>query len=129
VEGGGSHWKVYQSLDVALDVFPWCGHTTACEALWMGVPVITLRGDRHAGRMTASILSALGLSNCITLTPEEYVAAARRWAEDREGRAQLRAALRGRMLRSALGDGRAQARSLETAYRAMWQHWCAAGAP
>ena len=93
---GGGHLAVYQGIDISLDVFPWCGHTTACESLWMGVPVITLLGDRHAGRMTASVLQGsstlLGMGRAHS--PADYIAIARRMAEDVDGLARLRSVLR-----------------------------------
>src|SRR5262249_56973507 len=69
---GMQHLRVYDDIDVALDPFPWSGHTTACEALWMGVPVVTLRGQRHAGRMVASVLAAVGLDDLVADTPGDY---------------------------------------------------------
>jgi predicted O-linked N-acetylglucosamine transferase (SPINDLY family) len=65
---GMQHLRVYDDIDVTLDPFPWNGHTTACEALWMGVPVVALRGRTHAGRMSASVLTALGLRDLVADT-------------------------------------------------------------
>lgn len=121
---GQSHLDVYATIDVALDVFPWCGHTTACESLWMGVPIVTLATDRHAGRMTASVLAAVGLNALIATTPAEYLAAARSLAADLDRLASLRSTLRPRMRDSRLCDGAAWTRSLEAAYRTMWHRWC-----
>jgi predicted O-linked N-acetylglucosamine transferase (SPINDLY family) len=117
----GSHLRIYQNIDVLLDVFPWCGHTTACEALWMGVPVVTLLGDRHAGRMTASILSMVGLTGLIARTRAEYLAVASRLAGDVAELGRMRAGLRTRMRTSPLCDGPSWVRQLETAYQEMWQ--------
>ena len=64
---------MYHRVDIALDPFPYNGTTTTCEALWMGVPVVTLRGGRHAGRVGASLLSQIGLPNLIANSVEEYV--------------------------------------------------------
>src|SRR5262249_44291325 len=122
VEGG--HLAVYHDVDVSLDVFPWCGHTTACESIWMGVPIITLAGNRHAGRMTASVLTTLGLTEHIVRTPEEYIARAAALAGDLDRLAELRAGLRTRMRESHLCDGAAWTRELEDVYRAMWHRWC-----
>jgi predicted O-linked N-acetylglucosamine transferase (SPINDLY family) len=119
------HLRAYDEVDVLLDTFPWCGHTTACEALWMGVPVITLRGDRHAGRMTASVLTGLGLTELIADSCQDYRRIARHLARDGARRAVLRGGLRGRMLAAPLCDGAAFVRNLEAAYRALWQRWCA----
>lgn len=124
--GEGGHLAVYHRIDVSLDVFPWCGHTTACESLWMGVPVITLRGDRHAGRMTASVLMTLGLADWVADTPADYVTVARRAADDPAALGRLRGTLRDRMARSPLCDGRAWTAGLEDAYRTLWQRWCSA---
>ncbi|HZU36509.1 MAG TPA: hypothetical protein VFA18_11400, partial [Gemmataceae bacterium] len=74
------HLPVYHKIDIALDAWPWNGHTTACEALWMGVPVLALYGDRHASRMTASVLHCVGLTDWIAQTPDDYVRVARTWA-------------------------------------------------
>jgi predicted O-linked N-acetylglucosamine transferase (SPINDLY family) len=123
----GGHLTVYGEIDVALDVFPWCGHTTACEALWMGVPVITLLGDRHAGRMTASVLMALGLDDWVARSPGHYLAIARRAADDWEGLARLRSALRERVRQSPLCDGRGWTARLEDAYRDLWRRWVTSG--
>jgi predicted O-linked N-acetylglucosamine transferase (SPINDLY family) len=127
--GGMEHLQTYNRIDVVLDVFPWSGHTTACEALWMGTPVVTLRGDRYAGRMTASVLAALGRHDWIAATPEEYLRIALRLAADEALRAGLRTALRPQLLRSPLCDGRGFTRGLEAAYRRLWQRWCAAQKP
>jgi protein O-GlcNAc transferase len=121
------HLELYHEIDIALDVFPWNGHTTACEALWMGVPVITLCGDRYAGRMVASLLRCLGFYDWIAKTPEEYCSAAAGLAGDVAGLAELRPALRKRVAESALCGGEAFTRELESAYRWMWQRWLSSG--
>jgi predicted O-linked N-acetylglucosamine transferase (SPINDLY family) len=126
VKESGTYLEVYREIDVLLDVFPWSGHATACEALWMGVPVLTLYGNRHAGRMVASVLTQLGLTELIARSPEEYVAAAVRLAGDRHRLAELRCHLRDRMLDSPLCDGATFTRQLEEAYRAMWRRWAEA---
>jgi predicted O-linked N-acetylglucosamine transferase (SPINDLY family) len=121
---GMQHLRAYDEVDVLLDTFPWCGHTTACEALWMGVPVITLRGDRHAGRMTASVLTCLGLTELIADTAEDYRRIGAALAKSVPRRAVLRGGLRGRLSASPLCDGAAFTRNLEVAYRRMWRRWC-----
>jgi predicted O-linked N-acetylglucosamine transferase (SPINDLY family) len=127
--GGMQHLGAYNRIDVALDVFPWSGHTTACEALWMGVPTVTLRGDRYAGRMTASVLACLGMDEHIAATPDDYVRIALALAANEPLRAGLRAEMRTRLLRSPLCDGRGFTRGLEAAYRRLWQRWCATQQP
>lgn len=124
--GGADFLSVYRLIDVALDPFPWSGHTTTCEALWMGVPVITLLGARSAGRMSASLLTRVGLADLVAESPDAYVRLATELARDRGRLEALRRDLRGRMAASPLCDGRAFARIVEEAYRAMWQRWCAA---
>lgn len=121
--GGGSYLAAYRDVDVLLDAFPWGGHATACEALWMGVPVVTLRGGRHAGRMVASVLTQVGLCALAAGTPEEYVAQAAALAGDCERLASLRSGLREQVRRSPLCDGAAFTRQLEAAYRAVWRRW------
>ena len=116
--------KVFDYVDILLDVFPWTGHGMICDALWMGVPVVTLWGNRFAGRMTASTLTQLGMSELIARTPEQYIAIAARLAEDRESLAYYRSELRGRMRRSVVCDGVRFTRQLEDAYGWMWRRWC-----
>jgi protein O-GlcNAc transferase len=118
-----AHLALYHEIDVALDAFPWTGHTTTCDALWMGVPVLTLRGTRHAGRMAASVLSAVGLAEMVTQSPEEFVARAIQLAADTEALAELRAGLRERMRVSPLCDATTFTRGLEDTFRALWQRW------
>jgi predicted O-linked N-acetylglucosamine transferase (SPINDLY family) len=114
----------YRDLDLALDPFPYCGGTTTMDALWMGVPVITLAGRTAAGRGGVSILSNLNLTELIAQTPEQYVAMAVAWGKDPERLSRLRAGLRQRMKSSPLMDGPRYARDVEAAFRGMWQTWC-----
>ncbi|HZU37237.1 MAG TPA: hypothetical protein VFA18_15045, partial [Gemmataceae bacterium] len=118
------HLRVYDDVDIALDPWPWNGHTTACEGLWMGVPVVALRGDRHASRMTASVLSCLGLNHWIADMTDEYVGRAIAWANRIPDLARLRADLRERVRQSPLCDAARFRRGLHQAYRQMWQRWC-----
>ena len=118
------HLAHYGEIDIALDPFPYNGTTTTCEALWMGVPVITLQGDRHCGRVGASLLAAVGLDNLIARDVGEYVDIAVRLAGDRSQLEQLRGSLRATMAGSPLCDGPSFAREVEAAYRAMWRTWC-----
>lgn len=119
--GDTDHLAAYQGIDLALDTFPYNGTTTTCEALWMGVPVVTLAGRAHAARVSASLLAAVGLADWITSTPEAFVARVAKAAADVAGLAALRAGLRDKMRASPLCDARAHARGLEAAYRAMWR--------
>ena len=118
------HLRTYERIDIALDPFPWGGHTTACEALWMGVPTVTLLGDRYAGRMVASVLRTVGLSELIAGSSADYRRIAAELAADEARRAKLWAELRHRLQASPLCDGVAFTRGLEEAYRAMWRRWC-----
>jgi predicted O-linked N-acetylglucosamine transferase (SPINDLY family) len=118
------HLRIYDAIDIALDPFPWNGHTTACEALWMGVPVVALRGQRHSGRMVVSVLNAVGLPELTADSAEEYCRIAVGLATDLPRLSRLRAELRTRMGQSPLCDAGAFTRRLEAAYRGMWRAWC-----
>jgi len=120
------HWSCYHDIDISLDVVPWSGHTTACESLWMGVPMVTLYGNRHAGRMVSSVLNAVGLSDWIARTAEEYVTLAASMAADLGKLAALREQLRSHLAASPLCDTSGFTKELENAYRTMWQAWRAA---
>lgn len=119
-----AHLALYERIDVALDPFPYNGTTTTCEALWMGVPVVTLQGDRHSARVGASLLTQTGMTDCITGSLDDYVRAALALANDQVKLKQLRRDLRRRVAASSLCDADAFARKLENAYRSMWRHWC-----
>ena len=123
----GEHLALYHDVDVALDPFPFTGSTTTFEALWMGVPVVTLAGPAMAGRWSASILRALKLEELVAGSREEYVRIAAGLAGDLPRLAGLRAALRGRVAGSPLCDGKARARQVERIYRALWRRWCTSG--
>jgi protein O-GlcNAc transferase len=114
----------YADIDIALDPFPYSGGLTTCEALWMGVPVVTLTGNTFAGRHSTSHLSNVGLPELITTTPEAYVALALALAQDPKRLATLRQGLRERMATSPLCDAKGYTRALEAAYRGMWVKYC-----
>jgi len=114
----------YNDIDIALDPFPYSGGLTTCEALWMGVPVVTMPGETFAGRHAASHLSNVGLTDWVVDTPERYVGLVERWCGDLVGLADLRDDLRPRVKSSPLCDARRFTRNLEAAYRRMWRKWC-----
>lgn len=116
---------LHHRIDVILDTFPYNGHMTALDALWMGVPFVTLTGELPVSRGGASILTQVGLTEPIARTPDEYVRIALALAGDLPRLAGLRASLRGRMKASPLMDGARFARNVETAWRAAWRGWCA----
>ena len=99
-----SFFEVFARIDILLDVFPWSGHTIACCALWTGVPVVTLRGNTHAGRMVASVLDGLGMAELIADDGEAYVRIASGLCRDPQRLQTLRQGLRARMESSPLRD-------------------------
>lgn len=119
-----AHLRCYHRVDIALDPFPYNGTTTTCEALWMGVPVITLAGDWHAGRVGVSLLRRVGLEEWIADSTQDYVGKAVALAREPGRLLALRRELRQRMRGSPLCDGAGFARQVETAYRKMWRRWC-----
>ncbi|HEX3019003.1 MAG TPA: tetratricopeptide repeat protein [Chitinispirillaceae bacterium] len=116
----GGHLAVYNSIDILLDTFPWSGHVTTCESLLMGVPVITLKGDRHAGRMVSSVLARTGLSGLIASTTVEYVNLAVNLASSIEMLAAYRLSLRKQVMDSPLCDCQGFVKCLEERYREIW---------
>ncbi len=123
-EGIGGHLAQYHGIDVALDTFPYNGTTTTCEALWMGVPVVTLAGDRHAARVGASLLTAVGHPEWIARSWDEYASIASSVAKARkEGRAGGEL-LREDMRKSALMDHPSQADRFAQALIECWGNWC-----
>lgn len=119
------HLAAYHGIDIALDTFPYHGTTTTFEALWMGVPVVTLAGQVHAARVGVSILSRMGLSELIVNTPETYVHLAVELARDLPRLQRLRQTMRLCMEEQGLMDGERILRDLESAYREMWRFYCA----
>jgi len=121
------HLEVYNEVDIALDPFPYNGTTTTCEALWMGVPLITLAGRVHAGRVGVSLLTRVGLEELIAPDVTSYVACAVELARDRTRLSVLRAGLRHRMRESMLTNAKAVTASVEAVYRDLWRRLVEAG--
>ncbi|MGC4072505.1 MAG: tetratricopeptide repeat protein [Nibricoccus sp.] len=111
-----AHLALYHQVDVALDTFPYNGTTTTCEALWMGVPVITLAGETHVTRVGASLLTHLGKTEWIADTPEGYLAKARELAGDRNSLEKCRSGLREEFRQSPLHDASGFTRTLERTF-------------
>jgi predicted O-linked N-acetylglucosamine transferase (SPINDLY family) len=114
------HLAAYHDIDIALDTFPYNGTTTTCEALWMGVPVLTLLGPGHAARVSASLLAQVDLDDWVASNPDEFTALARHHGGNLESLAALRAELRARVATSPLCDATAHARALEQAYLSLF---------
>ena len=123
------HLNRYTEVDISLDPFPCNGGTTSFDAMWMGVPVVTLAGNSFISRMGVSMLTSLGLTELVANTPEDYVAIAARLAGDLGRLAVLRAGLRERMANSPLTDAKKFTLNLEKAYRKMWGDWCGQSSP
>jgi predicted O-linked N-acetylglucosamine transferase (SPINDLY family) len=123
-----THLSRLARSDVILDTFPFGGATSTFDALWMGVPVVTIAGDRFVGRVGVSLLSELDLTDLIAHDVDDYIARAVHLAADAPRRRHLRATLRNRLERSAFLDHAGQARAFESALREIWRRWCA-GAP
>jgi predicted O-linked N-acetylglucosamine transferase (SPINDLY family) len=119
--GIAEHLALYRRVHVALDAFPYNGTTTTCEALWMGVPVVTMAGDRHAARVGASLLRAAGLPELVTECPEAFAQAAARLAGDPAHLAALRSGLRDRLRASPLLDAPGWATRFHGALREAWR--------
>ncbi len=118
------YFESYARIDVSLDPFPYGGGTTTCDALWMGVPVVSLAGHTAVGRGGVSILSNVGLADLVATTPEHYVRIALELANDLGRLEALRNGLRERMRGSPLMDAVSFTRAVEDAYREMWRLWC-----
>ena len=121
---GAKYFQEYNQIDIALDPFPYAGGTTTCDALWMGVPVVSLTGKTAVSRGGLSILSNLGTPQWVTADLDRYTEIAADLASDLPRLAELRASLRARMLHSPLMDAPQFAREIESAYRLMWRNWC-----
>ena len=116
-----AYLAAYHEVDMVLDTFPYPGGTTTCEALWMGVPTLTLAGDSLLARQGASLLTAAGLPDWVADTEADYVAQAVARAADLDALAALRAALRARVSTSPLYDAPRFARHFEDALWRMWR--------
>ncbi len=120
----GEYLRLYDEVDISLDSYPYNGTTTTCDAMWMGVPVVSLIGEHHASRVGFSILSQVGLEFFAVSTPQDYVAKATALAQNLEALVKIRGSMRQRMTESALCDTKAFAAHVEVAYRKMWHRWC-----
>ncbi|MBT7943119.1 MAG: tetratricopeptide repeat protein [Alphaproteobacteria bacterium] len=118
------HLARYGDVDIALDPFPFNGATTTFQALWMGVPVVSLKGETFIQRAAGSMLHHVGLSELAVDTPDAYVACAKELADNPDRLKTLRADLRQRVAASPLCNAPAYARNVEAAYREMWRKWC-----
>jgi protein O-GlcNAc transferase len=116
----------FSRIDIALDPFPYSGGTSTCDALWMGVPVLSLAGQTAVARSGLSILTNIGLPQLVTHSPQEYITLATTLASETDQLADWRSTLRERMQNSALMDEAGFAQEVESAYRQMWKNWCEA---
>ncbi len=123
------HLAMYGEMDIALDTYPYHGTTTTCEALWMGVPVVSLVGGHHSCRVSLSLLKHIDMDFFVASTPEEYIAKASALAAKPESLARIRATMRQRMATSDLCNSTLFARNIEQAYRKMWYQWCKSCGP
>lgn len=117
ISGKQDHLYKYNDLDIALDTFPYNGTTTTMEALWMSVPVIAYAGDRHAARVSASLLQHAGLGSLVADDVDQYVTFAQDLARDPERLQELRRTLRETLLSSAVTDAQSFAMDMEALYQ------------
>ena len=123
-QNGPDYMATYGQIDIALDTTPFAGGTTSFDALWMGVPLVTLAGERSSSRGGASILTSLGRHDWIARSPEEYIAIAQRLASDPQRLAAIRSGLRAELQASPLMDGAGFTSELEDLYRQAWEQRC-----
>ena len=115
------YFEAYQPIDLCLDPFPFNGGVTTCDALWMGLPVLTVAGRDYRSRQGVAILSNLGLPEFVAESPEKLVELATIWADQRPGLSDLRGSLREMMEQSPVTNAEQFVRSLEAAYRQVWK--------
>ncbi len=118
------HMRQYEKVDIGLDTFPFNGHKTTCDALWMGVPVISLVGDSFASRLGLDLLKSVGLEFFAAETESEYLAKATALAQNHQSLAKIRYSMRERISASGLCDSKTFVLGVEKAYRRMWYRWC-----
>jgi len=118
-----AHLDLYSQVDIALDTFPYNGTTTTCEALYMGVPVVTLAGQEHVSRVGISLLTHAGLADFVAGSEDAYIELATSWASNIQALATLRKQLRARVSESSLCDAVNKTHDIENMYRAIWINW------
>jgi len=116
--------RTYHRIDIGLDTFPYNGHTTTLDAMWMGIPVVSRYGQAAVSRAGLSQSTNLGLTDLVTDDVEQFRSIAIRLAGDLPRLRTLRSSLREKMRSSPLMDAALFARGIETAYRSAWQRWC-----
>lgn len=122
--GGGAFLDSYNAVDIALDTFPYNGTTTTCEALWMGVPVVTIRGDRFVARVGASLLTNVGLENLVGENPQHYIDHAVTLAQEPERLGSMRRNMRSNLSNTIVYDPRTFTSQLEDVYTEIFREWC-----
>lgn len=118
------HIALYERVDIALDSYPYNGTTTTCEALWMGVPVVTLAGDQHRARVGASLLTSIGLPELVAADEAAYVSIAESLAANEPRMRSYRESIRARMAASPILDAPSMAEAIEHAVRQAWSAFC-----
>jgi hypothetical protein len=118
-----NQYLTYHDIDIALDPFPLTGGTTSCDALWMGVPLVTLEGEMFSSRLGTGLLKSIGKPEWIAQSTDEYVAIAARLAEDHEVLDQIRTSIRPLMESSPVMNEELHAREFGSALRRMWHEW------
>ncbi len=116
--------RTFQRIDLCLDALPYNGSTTACDGLWMGVPMVTLVGNTGCGRVGMSTMVNVGLPELVAHSPEEFVRIATDWAGDLKRLGHWRQNLRETMRNSPIMNRKQFVESMEAAYRRMWRKWC-----
>ena len=119
-QSGPDYMATYGQIDIALDTSPFAGGTTSFDALWMGLPLVTLAGERSSSRGGASILTSLGRPDWIARSPEQYIAIAQHLASDPQALATIRSSQRAELRASPLMDNAGFTRELEALYRQAW---------
>ena len=123
-QGTLEHWQIYHQVDIGLDTYPYGGCLTTLEGLWMGVPTVSMAGDRYTSRVGLTLLSRVGLGGLVSADPDGFIQRAVSLAGNLDVLARIRGALRRRMMASPLCDTERYAHELESAYRGMWKRWC-----